>query len=58
MPPQTSNPTGSPKIKDTTPSPAPSGAGTPEQVSRFDDLTRKLVKVPKSEVDEKRKDES
>lgn len=30
------------------------GADLPPEYQRFADLTRKLVKVPKSEVDEKR----
>jgi hypothetical protein len=47
---QTSNPTGSPKIKDTTPTP-PSQPGA-------EDGSQKLVNVPKREIDEKRKSES
>lgn len=50
---QTSNPAGSPKITDTTP--RPSSPPKPQEYTRFEALTSKLVKVPKSEIDEQRK---
>lgn len=33
-------------------------ASKPDEFARFEDLTRNLVRVPKRELDEKRKDES
>ena len=49
----TSNPAGSPKVTDTTPRPS---ANEPNpEFQRFEDLARKLVKVPKGELDEKRR---
>jgi hypothetical protein len=51
----TANPAGSPKITDVriTGVPEP-GSTKPDEFERFEDLTRKLVQVPKTEVDEKR----
>jgi len=52
---ETSNPAGSPKITDITPAPPPQLDQTaPEEFTRFEGLARKLVNVPKNEVDEKR----
>jgi len=34
---------------------APAQNGKPEEFQRFEDLARKLAKVPKAELDEKRK---
>jgi len=56
----TSNPAGSPVIHDTTPgalTPNPPSEGDSE-FDRFGDLTRKLVQIPKEEVDQKRKGEA
>ena len=50
----TSNPVGSPKVTDTTPTRG-AGQDAPQEFTRFEDLTRKLAHVPKSEVDAKRK---
>jgi hypothetical protein len=36
----------------------PKSPSSPAEFSRFEGLTRKLVNVPKSELDEKRKNES
>lgn len=56
---QNSNPAGNPRVSE------PRIAGTHEPVradgsefGRFQALTKKLVGVPKTELDEKRKDES
>jgi hypothetical protein len=46
----TSNPAGSPKVTPV----APSSSGKPEAFQAFENLTRKVLRVPKSEVDEKR----
>jgi hypothetical protein len=55
----TSNPAGSPTIKDTTPSRSSSATPdepVPEEFTRFEGLARKLVNVPKPELDEKRRE--
>lgn len=44
----TENPAGSPKLRSV----------KTAEFDRFEDLTRKLVKVPKAELDEKRADEA
>lgn len=50
----TANPAGSPKVaKVRITGGLP--ANKPETFQKFEDLTRKLAKVPKSELDEKRK---
>ena len=46
----TSNPAGSPNIKDVTPRPAAEQA----KPAQFEGLASKLAQVPKSELDEKR----
>lgn len=52
----TGNPAGSPAFNTTSPAPPPPDQG--DEFSRFANLTRKLVRVSKTELDEKRKDES
>ena len=49
----TSNPAGSPKV--TPVDPPANGGSKPREFERFEGLARKLAKVPKSEVDAKRK---
>src|SRR5690242_18773691 len=44
----TTNPAGSPNVR-------VKPAGKPDEFRRFEDLTRKLAQVPKSELDDKRK---
>jgi hypothetical protein len=52
--PPTRNPAGSPKVYAIKGGTARE-AGNPEELSRFESRPRKLVQVPKSELDEKRK---
>jgi hypothetical protein len=47
--PSTANPAGGLSLKNTT------SAKSENEFNRFADLTKKLVQVPKSEIDEKRK---
>jgi hypothetical protein len=51
---KTSNPAGSPKLVFR----EQEGQPVPGEFKRFEDLSRKLVSVPKRELDEKRRDES
>jgi hypothetical protein len=53
------NPAGNPRIGHVNGNPENSAtASEPGEFDRFQDLSRKLVNVPKSELDEKRKNES
>ncbi len=49
----TSNPVGSPIIRDLTPKPRESNH---PEAKKFEDLAAKVVQVPKHEIDEQRKD--
>ena len=52
--PKTTNQAGTPKVSPTEGTPE----DKPQEFQRFEGLTRKLVNVPKRELDEKRKRES
>ena len=51
---QTENPAGSPRVVDKTPPPQPS-QDKPDEFDSFEDLTRRLLQVPKKELDALRK---
>lgn len=53
MTPRNTNPAGNPRITERAPG-SPAHAGKSPEYQRFEDLTRRLAKVPKSELDEKR----
>lgn len=51
---ETSNPVGSPVIRDLTPNQQEGQSSQHSEAENFENLAAKLVQVPKSEIDEKR----
>jgi hypothetical protein len=50
------NPVGNPRIGEVVPTPSKQGSEQTEELGKFETLARKLMKVPKDEFDEKRRE--